>query len=79
MKMILFCKRTEYPKLGYIIHRLNEAGIACTFNDGNEVHSFHAEHILLVDENRADDAWNLLRERWHKGLGLPLINSRRNA
>jgi hypothetical protein len=73
------CKRTEYPKLGYIIKRLERMGIAHTFeyNDkGEEISSLHAEHILLVDEARADEAWALLSERWSKAAGKPSTRGR---
>jgi hypothetical protein len=56
MNWTLLCKRTEYPKLGYIIFKLRELGIRTRFNGG----SWHAEHRLEVDESRAQDAWDLL-------------------
>ena len=74
MKLTQLCKRTDYPKLGYIIHRLNNLGIACSFKydkQRNKVSSFHADHILLVEEDRADEAWALLSERWNKSRGKP--------
>jgi hypothetical protein len=58
-KFVTLCKRTNYPKLGYIIHELNEKGIACRFNG----ESFHADHILEVVESRIDDASAILDER----------------
>ena len=66
------CKRTEYPKLGYIIHRLHEEGIPCSFDyaeDGREVHSWHADHILLVSESHKDEAWDIMSEKWSKAAG----------
>jgi len=57
----IFCKRTDYPKLGYIISRLNTLGIPCLLHSA----SFHAEHILWIpnDDALRDKAWNVLAER----------------
>ena len=55
----LFTKRTDYPKLGYIIKRLKDEGIACKF-DGR---SWHADHCLMVEASRIQDAWAILSER----------------
>jgi hypothetical protein len=66
------CKRTGYPKLGYIIHRLKQAGIGCKFEtdgDGNGIRSFHADNILLVDADRSDAAWEIMGEKWSKATG----------
>lgn len=70
--MTMLCKRTDYPKLGYIIHRLDEMGIACSFEygkDGREIRSFHADHILMVESQRFDEAWKLLGEKWSMKRG----------
>jgi hypothetical protein len=67
------CKRTDYPKLGYIIHRLKQSGIDCKFltnGDGDAVRSFHADNILLVDSGKYDAAWELLGEKWSKARGM---------
>jgi hypothetical protein len=56
---VLFTKRTDYPKLGYILHRLKELAIACRF--GNR--TWHADLSLYVDKDRESDAWALLSER----------------
>jgi hypothetical protein len=50
-----FTKRTEYPKLGYIIHQLNEAGIASIIHGS----SFHAP-LLYVERGKLDEAWAIL-------------------
>lgn len=55
---VMLTKRTNFPKLGYIIHKLNEAGIDNQING----ESRHAP-ILEVDENRYDEAWAILDER----------------
>jgi hypothetical protein len=55
----LLCKRTNYPKLGYIIHRLKSEKIACRFNG----ESWHADYRLEVEASREADAWKILRER----------------
>ncbi len=68
------CKRTEYPKLGYIIHRLKKAGIGCKFltdSDGNVIRSFHADNILLVDADKEAAAWGIMGEKWSKATGQP--------
>ena len=43
---VAFCRRTERPKLGYIIHRLNLAGIACILHGD----SFHAPILCSREE-----------------------------
>jgi hypothetical protein len=55
---VLFTKRTDYPKLGYIIHRLNEEGVP------NVIHgrSFHGP-ILRVHKDYEELAWAVLGER----------------
>lgn len=55
----ILCKRTNYPKLGYIIFRLRELGIDCRLRK-NE--SFYAP-ILEVDKEKLPEAWALLGER----------------
>ena len=50
-----FTKRTDYPKLGYLINRLNDLGIASIVY-GN---SFHAP-ILYVEKGKLDEAWSVL-------------------
>jgi len=56
---VLFCKRTDYPKLGYIIQRLNDEGIPCLM----EGRSFHADHCLYVFKPYEKEAWNVLDEK----------------
>ena len=71
-KTIQLCKRTNYPKLGYIIHRLKEKGIHCEFErdkNGETISSSHADYILLVDEKKSEEAENILLERWNKNKG----------
>lgn len=66
------CKRTDYPKLGYIIYRLKLAGIPCQFEtdeNGNRIGSFHADNILQVAADRAEDAWKIMGEKWSKASG----------
>jgi hypothetical protein len=55
MNMTQFTKRTDWPKLGWLISELEAAGITCEL--GGE--SFHAP-ILLVDESKIDQAWEIL-------------------
>ena len=64
MKFVTFCKRTDYPKLGYLIYRLKEMGIPCRFasNENGLIRSFHASHILEVDEVHLEKADALLSE-----------------
>jgi hypothetical protein len=50
-----FTKRTDYPKLGWIIHQLNELGIASIVYG----RSFHAP-ILYVERGKLDEAWEVL-------------------
>jgi hypothetical protein len=66
------CKRTDYPKLGYIIHRLKQAGIPCQFEtdeNGRQIGSFHSSYILQVAGDRADDAWEIMGEKWSRSRG----------
>jgi hypothetical protein len=73
------CKRTDYPKLGYIIHRLKQAGVPCKFEtdeQGRRVGSFHASNILLIDEAHADAAWEIMGEKWSKATGKPSSRGR---
>ncbi len=68
------CRRTEFPKLGYIASRLTDMGIPWKWETGENgayTSSFHALRILLVEESRIDDAWQLLSEKWSKKLGEP--------
>ena len=62
---VLFCKRTDYPKLGYIIHRLNEAGIASILHG----RSFHAP-CLYVAKDCEDAAWGILSAPYHGKTSL---------
>jgi hypothetical protein len=55
------CKRTDFPKLGYIIHRFNEAGIPSILWG----ESWHAP-ILRVHKDYADQAWDILGEKKSK-------------
>lgn len=52
---VLFTKRTESPKLAWLEHQLDEAGIPHRRNGS----SFHAP-ILEVPENRLGAAWSIL-------------------
>ena len=54
---VLFCKRTEDPKLSFIEGELEKRGIKSRRNG----ESFHAP-ILEVPEGQLDVAWNLLGE-----------------
>lgn len=62
----LLCKRTNYPKLGFIIHQLNEAGIPSVLNG----ESFHAP-CLYVAKGHEDEAEAILSAPYH---GTPLDN-----
>jgi hypothetical protein len=53
------CRRTNYPKLGYIIYRLKLMGVACRFQG----ESWHAP-ILAVDKSKFKEAWMLLSEKF---------------
>lgn len=63
----------ERSNLGYIIHRLKEAGIPYKLSDHG---SFHADHVLYVDASKTDKAGDILAERWHKGRGKPCSTGR---
>jgi len=54
------CRRTNYPKLGYIIAKLKEKGIPCRFSG---FRTFHADHILLVPKYLYLEASEILDER----------------
>jgi len=56
------CRRTEYPKLGYIITRLEKEGVRCRFaaQDGRVLSTFHARYILEVPALDAPRAWAIL-------------------
>lgn len=58
MTYVMFTKRTNYPKLGYIINRLKAKGVACRLNGA----SWHAP-ILEVDAAKLDQAWAILGEK----------------
>ena len=60
-KYEILCKRTERPKLGYIIHRLNEAGIASVIYGS----SFHAEECLYVEKSKIEEAWKILESTFN--------------
>lgn len=68
MKWETLCRRTEYPKLGYIIHRLKCLNIPCRFQccANGLVRTFHASRILEVPSDRHTEAWIVLGERWSK-------------
>jgi hypothetical protein len=53
---VIFCKRTEDPKLAYIEWMLEGEGIDTRRNG----HSFHAP-ILEVRDTQQDRAWELLK------------------
>lgn len=57
----IFCKRTDYPKLGYIISRLNALGIPCLLHG----ESFHAENILWVSKEgkNYEKAYKIFNEK----------------
>lgn len=55
IKFIMFTHRTNDPKLGWIEHKLGQAGITHRRNGV----SAHAP-ILEVDMTRIDDAWMIL-------------------
>jgi len=55
----ILCKRTDYPKLGYIISRLNNLGVRCLLRG----RSFHANNILWVCKEDLEVAWRVLREK----------------
>jgi hypothetical protein len=57
-KWVTFCKRTEYPKLGYLIYRLRCAGVRTR----QTKHSFHAP-ILEVPEEDEHIANSILAEK----------------
>ena len=54
-KFVMFTKRTEEPKLGWLEERLDEAGIPHRRNGS----SFHAP-ILEVEEEHLSAAWEIL-------------------
>jgi hypothetical protein len=51
-----FTKRTDYPKLGWVIGQLNDLGIASIVHG----RSFHAP-ILYVERGKLDQAWTILQ------------------
>lgn len=54
-RTVVFTKRTERPKLGYLIHLLNEAGIP-SIEAGNSWHG----PLLRVAKEDEERAWALL-------------------
>ena len=54
-KYVAFTRRTEHPKLGFVLSKLDEADIKWR----NAGYSFHAP-IIEIDESRQDDAWKIL-------------------
>jgi len=52
-------RRTNFPKLEYLIQRLKDAGVPCRLN-GESAHA----PILEVPEECADTAWDLLSEKF---------------
>jgi hypothetical protein len=60
----MLTKRTDYPKLGYIISRLNDLGIGCLLHGK----SFHAEHLLWVEKARFAEASAVLSEKHGKKI-----------
>lgn len=52
MKWELLCKRTDFPKLGYIIHRLKEAGIPYKLSNDP-----YLRQVWIFAQAR-NDAWN---------------------
>jgi hypothetical protein len=65
IKWTQFTKRTNYPKLGYIIKRLKDKRIACRFNG----ESWHAP-ILDVDDSKFKEALAILGERHYNKFTL---------
>lgn len=63
MNWVTFTRRTNYPKLGYLMKMLEEKGIPHKL-DG---FSFHAP-ILKVPEDQLDAAWHIL---WDMGDEVP--------
>jgi hypothetical protein len=59
---VAFCRRTERPKLGYLIRRLNLADIACVLH-GESAHA----PILWVKKTDEAAAWQLLAEKFPAG------------
>jgi len=57
---VTFTRRTDFPKLGYIIDRLNELNIPSVLHGD----TFHADHILWVPESRHEEAWAILDDKW---------------
>ena len=57
---VALTRRTERPKLGYIIHALNEAGIPCI-----EYGESRDAPILRVAMEREADAWAILDGNYH--------------
>jgi len=55
MEWELFTKRTNYPKLSWLIEKLNDAGISNKV-DGDS----RDAPLLYVDSNRVGDAWGIL-------------------
>ncbi len=66
VKWETLCRRTNYPKLGYLIYRLKRMGIKCRFARCAKglSRTFHADRILEVQSDLFDEAWRLLGERW---------------
>jgi hypothetical protein len=63
MKWVTFTRRTNYPKLGYLMSKLKEKDIPHRL-DG---FSFHAP-ILKVPEDQLEPAWKVL---WAMGDDTP--------
>ena len=55
MSFVTFTRRTNYPKLGWLMDQLNDHGIECKLKGK----SFHAP-ILVVKEQDLDSAWDIL-------------------
>ena len=66
-KFVQFTRRTNFPKLGYLIQLLTARGIPCRLNG----ESFHAP-ILEVSELFEEDAWTILAAPARKTYDLPV-------
>jgi len=60
IQWVRFTKRTNFPKLGYLMHRLKAARIPCRLS---RYESFHAP-ILEIAGFAEPAAWAILEERY---------------
>jgi len=76
MSWMTLLRRTEYPKLGYLIRRFEDAGIPCRFErsaDGKLMRTFHSSHILQIPDDMGPQAWKILDEPWARIRGAPSL------